>query len=338
MKDFDHVEDIVIDPSFRKWILMDDDQAKQQWLSYLAKHPEKKDLVDTARKVLIDMSNVKYKMTDRVFEQTLQNILAHTSTYAPVEEPFVTKNRIPKYWYAVAAAIGSLLIMASVWWLTVPQVSDQVYQTAYGETQEIQLPDGSKIILNANSSVRFDEKNFLNQRKVYMQGEVFFEVKKEIGNAGLPSDFEVLTQDVAVQVLGTRFNVNTRRADTRVVLEEGKVRLELSGKTDEIVDMEPGDMVTYQHEKKELKKSIVNTEIYLAWKENKLIYKDTPVSEIIEELEDTYGLRIQLQNKEIAGKRYTGTFNKPDPEIILLSLKTLFNLKQEIKNDQIILK
>jgi ferric-dicitrate binding protein FerR (iron transport regulator) len=339
MKSFNHIEDIVIDPTFRAWILNDDEHAKQRWLAYLNKYPEKKEMVDAARQILTEMVDLKYKMSDQTLEQSWETIASNLDTYTDNDNQQGEESRrysIPNYWYAIAATFVGILVVTSLW-LFLDQAPLQTYQTAYGETKEILLPDSSIVVLNANSTLQFDKHSFLQQRDVQIDGEAYFDIKK-LRDKTANVEFEVFTGNVAVVVLGTKFNVNTRRQNTSVVLEEGKVKLEMPGLNEHELYMEPGQMVTYEHNEMKLKKSIVKPEIHLAWKENKLIFEDTPVQEIIQQLEDNYGINIELQNDQVAKKRYTGTFHDPDPKIILLSLKALFNLKEETKHDQIILK
>lgn len=340
MEDFRSVEDMVIDPAFRKWVLEDDARAREQWLNYLAANPEKKQMAEDAREVLLGMTGLRYSMSRDAYERTLENIL-NTTDPSSQDIHSLKQDATPKvmrYGYAVAAAIGGILMVAAAWWLFLSQPSLQTYQTAYGETEIIRLPDSSTVTLNANSSIYFDKDHFLERREVHVEGEAYFNISKSVNQEGITKSFEVLTKDVEVRVLGTRFNVNTRRQNTSVVLEEGSVSLELTQLDKPKLRMQPGEMVTYDQESNNLEKEVVNPALHLAWKDNKLIYADTPVLKIIQGLEDNYGLQVELQNEEVASRRYTGTFEDPDPEFILLSLKTLYGLKQENKDGKIILK
>ena len=172
-----------------------------------------------------------------------------------------------------------------------------------------------------------------------MQGEAYFEIVRRTTADETPLKFLVYTDDLEVEVLGTQFNVNTRRTATKVVLTEGKVRLNLAKiEKGPSVNMVPGEMVTYTPTQQSVKKENVNLNIYTAWKQQELVFEDTPVREIIELLEDNYGLKIRLENQKAAQRHYTGTFKNPDPEIILIALTALFELEKEQHNDLIILK
>lgn len=91
-----------------------------------------------------------------------------------------------------------------------------MYATQYGEQRVVELPDHSVVSLNANSTLRFrnDWSQANTLREVWLDGEAFFSVQKQEGAAG-PAKFIVHTNDLDVEVLGTRFNVSNRMAGGR---------------------------------------------------------------------------------------------------------------------------
>src|SRR5690606_15777064 len=95
--------------------------------------------------------------------------------------------------------------------------------TGYGETRKINLPDGSLVVLNANSELKY-ESNWQQapMREVWLQGEAFFEVVKTTEE----KQFIVHTGSLDVEVLGTQFNVHNRHQKVQVVLSSGKVKLQ----------------------------------------------------------------------------------------------------------------
>src|SRR5690606_37544042 len=101
--------------------------------------------------------------------------------------------------------------------------------------RSIELPDGSQVLLNANSQLTWagDWKS-LKQRTVELVGEAFFEV---VRTGGL--HFEVMTPHVRIDVLGTEFNVKSRGTETNVFLQSGKVHLEIQDQVNQEVEMVP---------------------------------------------------------------------------------------------------
>ena len=340
MRHLNTVEDIVIDPSFKRWILHHDPEASAQWQAYLAAHPEKKALVEKAILLLEELPRVNYQMSEQELS-VLWHQIERKSEQTVLPIPIVARKVRKLSWYYLAASITALLLIAGAgFWYFHIQNAITTYRTQYGETRQVTLPDGSRVTLNAHSTLHFNARQFSPQsRNVWMQGEAFFEVNRMATSDGKTAKFIVHTNDLEVEVLGTQFNINTRRTGTKVVLTEGKVRLNLARMNgNPPIVMHPGEMVTYTSEQKTVKKENVNLNVHTAWKQHTLIFEDTPVREIIALLEDNYGLKISLQNKEAANRHYTGTFKNPNPDIILMALTALFKLEMERHDHIIILK
>ena len=340
MRHLNTVEDLVIDPSFRRWILHHDPEARAQWQAYLSAHPEKKALVEKAKLLLEELPRVNYQMSKQELSVLWHQIERKSEqTVSPIP---IVAGKVRKFpWYYLAASITALLLIAGAgFWYFHTQNAITTYRTQYGETRQITLPDGSRVTLNANSTLYFNAQQFSQQsRSVWMKGEAFFEVNRLATDEGKAAKFAVHTDDLEVEVLGTEFNVNTRRLSTKVVLTTGKIRLNLARMEGNLpIIMHPGEMVTYTSEQKTVKKENVNLNVHTAWKQHELIFEDTPVREIIALLEDNYGLKINLQNKEAANRHYTGTFKNPNPDIILMALTALFKLEMERHDHIIILK
>ena len=144
--------------------------------------------------------------------------------------------------WLVAAAV-TLLVLSGGWFAR-DHVRYEIYSTNFGQIQRLVLPDGSKVVLNANSTLRVPRFGFgETTREVYMTGEADFSITHTANH----QKFIVHTaKNFDVEVLGTEFNVYARPRRSRVVLNKGKVKLHyLKGsETDQIV-MHPGDLVTF---------------------------------------------------------------------------------------------
>lgn len=212
-----------------------------------------------------------------------------------------------------AASILLLLgLFYYVWntWSSVEQ-KEQVYRTAFGERLEIELDDGSQVTLNANSTLHWENWNKSKGRKATLEGEAFFKVKKK---NGIP--FTVVTNDVAVEVLGTSFNVDSKETKTKVYLDEGLVNLKLNNSkqgdsreeyTQEII-MNPGEQVSYSAKQKKVEKSEGQTMITAAaWKMNLLNFKNMKFKEVLEVLHDIYGQSFECADiKLLSTPMYLG--------------------------------
>lgn len=190
----------------------------------------------------------------------------------------------------VVAASVLLLIVSSLFYFLRPSESQIIYATGNHETLSVELPDGSLVVLNANSELKFSKvmKN-AEQRVVEFSGEGYFDVAHDAERL-----FTVRTGSVDVDVLGTEFNLETRREFTNVYLKRGKVVLH----SDLIqpIEMLPGDLVKVNNQSKEIDKSS-NLEASIdSWKEGVFTFTDLTAIEILQKMEDIYGKEFVIKD------------------------------------------
>jgi transmembrane sensor len=242
--------------------------------------------------------------------------------------PFSFQKRI----LAVAASV--VLLISAALYLYSDHLFYNIYATSYGMTQNILLDDGSEVTLNANSTLKVPRNLSEDKvREVWLDGEAFFSVTKRPDKVR----FMVHTENISVEVLGTKFNVNNRRGATEVVLDEGSVKL-TSSEADQIspVIMKPGDYVVLHKTDTSFKKMAVKPEKYTAWQANKLIFEDTPLREVAEKIEDYYGVKIRIDNKQLGSRQVTGTLPNNDLGVVLKSLSMSHDLEIVRQTDYII--
>jgi len=262
-----------------------------------------------------------------ISERILGKVLNETT-----EEEFPSK--IQKYrpkarkrilWIGRVAAAVLLLVVAGWFVFQYVAPSELIVQTSFGEQQSIELPDGSLVRLNANSSLTF-EKDWGDQdsRQVWLQGEAFFEVEKKVETG---QKFLVITKDLTVEVLGTVFNVNSHQEATKVFLEEGKINLSLNGLKQPML-MEPGEIVAYSESKKELpKKQRATPTLQTSWKDGLLLFEDIPLREVLEKLEEIYGLTIQVKDPSNYSRAITTGVPVENMEEAITILNATMDLK-----------
>ncbi len=161
-----------------------------------------------------------------------------------------------------------------------------ILRTPAGGEYQVVLSDGTKVWLNASSSLRYPESFSDSIRKVEMTGEGYFEVAKD---AAQP--FIILTGENEVRVLGTHFNVNSYadNKETVVTLVEGAVRLNHT-KT-----LKPGDEGTIDQTGK-IRVGTADLETALAWKDRQFIFKMMPLSDVMKQVANWYDARIIYQD------------------------------------------
>jgi transmembrane sensor len=133
--------------------------------------------------------------------------------------PLFSKTDLFRY-SGIAASV--LILISFAVYLFSDSIFYDTYATSFGMTRNILLEDGSEVTLNANSTLKVP-KNLLTSesREVWIEGEGFFSIAKKPNRVR----FLVHTDNLNVEVLGTKFNVNNRRGNTEVVLSEGSIRL-----------------------------------------------------------------------------------------------------------------
>lgn len=202
--------------------------------------------------------------------------------------------------YAAAAVV--IFAITLTYFLTRPDYV--TYETLAGEIEHITLPDQSTIVLNANSSVRFDPDKFDVNRRILLKGEAFFEVTKGI-------NFQVETDQGTVKVLGTSFNVWNRKDLLDVVCFTGKVNV---SKRSYSKDLTPGDGVRLENGnfKRSWKKPLEG--IQPSWVSLGITELDNvTLREALDELIHVYGISV-TSTKELDDIPYTGSFPNNDVE------------------------
>ncbi|MCF2505236.1 FecR domain-containing protein [Dyadobacter sp. CY107] len=246
-----------------------------------------------------------------------------------IDEPKIIARWWRRPYYLVAAAVSILIVSVGIgWWSN----RAEQYQTAYGEIRKLTLQDGSKVTLNANSTIKLGDNLAENAvREVWLEGEAYFDIAKRNG-----AKFIVHTPEAEVEVLGTEFNVTTRRRNTKVVLHEGKVKLHAPNVP--AILMKPGDLATVGDQEKPIQLRVVRPELHDSWKESMCILDDKPVGEIAEMLQDNYGIRITFADTSFLNKRLNGKLSLKSTEDFITNLATILDLEVEKRDDNYLFK
>jgi ferric-dicitrate binding protein FerR (iron transport regulator) len=195
--------------------------------------------------------------------------------------------------YTGGKATGQKLIYNTV---TVPKGSDVVY---------LQLADGSKVWLNAASTIRYPVAFSDNERKVEITGEAYFEVT----TTGDKKRFVVSKGNMNVIVLGTRFNVNTydNEDNIKVTLLEGSVKVQ-SDKMEKTI--KPGQQAVLNENKINVLTE-VDLEEVMAWKEGKFVFNATNIQLIMRQMERWYDLEpTRYINEEVKKWEFNGEISR----------------------------
>ncbi|MCG8308496.1 MAG: FecR domain-containing protein [Cytophagales bacterium] len=165
--------------------------------------------------------------------------------------------------------------------------------TLPGQNLTIKLPDGSRVRLNANSTIKYPE-SFSASREINLSGEGFFTVER---NTLLP--FEVITGNITTTVLGTSFNVNAYpdKKNIKVTVASGLVEV---GSVKQLVQLNPGEQATYESDDDDLYVRDVDVGQFTSWKDGILVFESSTLPEILEELQNWYGVTIDFEAPRVS--------------------------------------
>lgn len=176
----------------------------------------------------------------------------------------------------------------------------------FGAEYNVVLPDGTKIYLNAGSSLRYPDHFTGDNREVYITGEAYFEVAPDSLHP-----FIVHASDVAIRVLGTSFNVNAYPDGTwiRTTLVQGKVEARCG---DNKFMMQPGTQVAYNKETREADYFPVDTQQFISWKDGFYDFEDMPLEELMNIFIRWYNVKIEFATPELREIKFSGRLKRYD--------------------------
>ncbi|AYL95583.1 FecR family protein [Mucilaginibacter celer] len=206
-----------------------------------------------------------------------------------------------------------------------------VLTTPRGGQYQLVLPDGTKVWLNAASSLKYPAAFTGIERKVELTGEAYFEVSKD------PSKpFYVKTAGQTVTVLGTHFNINsyTDEAATKTTLLEGSVKV--TGNNGQSVKIKPGEQAVNYANDISIKQN-VNTDEAIAWKNGKFMFRNTDLQTIMRQLSRWYDVDVEYRGT-IAQKHYMGRISRNVPVSQIFEILKTSGLNFTINGRKIIVK
>lgn len=187
--------------------------------------------------------------------------------------------------------------------------------TPVGGQYQITLPDGTKVWLNAATTLKYPSRFASNERKVEIDGEAYFEVAK---NEQQP--FRVaLSDSSSVIVLGTHFNIMSYKneSEKEVTLLEGSVTV---SKKDYIKKLEPGTQASIQNDVI-IKKTGIDTEEITGWKNGLFVFRDATMESIMKQVERWYDAKVVFQGE--IKQLFNATILRSEPLSKLLHLLEL---------------
>jgi len=185
----------------------------------------------------------------------------------------------------------------------IPETITEVSVPLGSQTQVV-LPDGSKVMLNSGSILRYNNKFGKENRNLFFKGEGFFEiVKKEI-------PLLVATEELDIKVHGTVFNVKAYPEDENidVSLLEGKISIGTRGNQEDIA-LEPNERVVYNKKTKNITVFKADAQNSSLWTTGKLFVESNTIQEILRSVERKYNVKFRIESEQVKKETFSGTIS-----------------------------
>ncbi|ACU59927.1 FecR family protein [Chitinophaga pinensis] len=323
------IRDFALDEYFQEWVLRPDVKNTWYWDNWQKEHPEKKEVIAAAIRLVKSIQFREYAMPPAEKEVLWDNIWDSIATESEHETviPAATHRHFP---WKYAAAVVILLVAGTLWFMRkqatfTPVTASMATQT--GQTKHFLLPDSSEVWLNASSKIQYTQKD-LNAREVWLDGEAWFHVKHTAAN----SRFIVHTYDkLSVEVLGTQFNVNNAGDKIAVALQEGSIKLNITeqqGQTPTQLYLRPGEALRYNKTDGAYTKSKTDADKAGAWTRGQLIMEDYTVADAIQFMQQVFDRHVTVKDKKTL--RYGISGSMPisyNADTMLIQFEKAFNTR-----------
>ena len=309
----------------------------QNYLSKTATDLEKRELNlwIASNSELQEWLEMQLRESENVMDEA-QQIRILENIHRKIDKQNQKKFAFPS-WLKNAAAIALVLITTgSIFYAIRSNKSEPTYYSSVeamrGQKSNITLPDGTKVILNSESTLKYNTDFNQKSREIALDGEAFFEVAK---NTNLP--FVVQVGNLSIKAVGTAFNVRAYSNENIVstTLTEGKVSVKTPYET---MDLIPNERMEFSRDEKKLEKiQLENAKLSLGWLNDQLSFENTTLAVVASNLSRIYNVEIELSSESIKQQRFTGIISNNSLQSVLRILSLTSPIRYTIKDNKVIL-
>ena len=300
--------------------------------SWLKASPENQKHFQQMREIWF--STISANEEERYNKEEAYSRFLNRTRQIPQEEKTVKKLSLHKFFYGAAAVALLCLISFASYRTGTEQVKKQfaemVVEAPLGSKTRLYLPDGTLVWLNAGSTITYSQGFGVEERKLKLSGEGYFEVTR---NKQLP--FEITTKELQLRVLGTKFNFRNYPEDEEVSVSllEGKVSLRNYLKNDALCYLEPDQKAILNKKNGKLMVSASEARYTAEWTNGFLFFDEELLPDIIKELERSYNVKIYIEDETLKTFRFYGNFVRKEQTIqeILEMLASTGKLEYKIE-------
>lgn len=262
---------------------------------------------------------------------TQEEMWAHiTSKCWKKEQPTITPKRKYALQIAVSVAAVCLLIIIGKWTITNHSTHfETIVVGPVDQRMAVTLPDSSIIWLAAGSKLSYQE-DFLENRKVLLDGEASFDIRHKMS-----SPFQAHIHDAFIEVKGTEFKIKSDNKQVEVTLYSGSIDFYVAGRMTK--EVQPSEHITYHLASKEIKSEFLDIQDY-DWRTEEFHFVDKPLSELANFVNRFYQTHVRFENVKSKDYLFTGSIRKNESlETVLRKICISFELTQTVDKDTIIL-
>lgn len=295
----------------------DEQRHVEEWLQ----HPDHRQSYDKLKKIWDTSGNL------------YENYMPQTDkAWAAIEGKIARQGKPIPLWSWVGRVAAVLLVAFGIGWYLVTyevQKSGSAY-AAWSEfaTQSgidsLVLSDGTAIWLNHGSVLKFPEEFTGSERKVYLSGEAFFDVAKDINHP-----FIVETDSTTTRVLGTSFTIRTDQGKAGITVFSGKVAFAETVNPTNSTDLEPGEKALFDHPNKPISKSKESDPNVLSWKTGVLVFQNTALTNVTDRLTRHYRQEVSIDAPDAENLYLTVRFERQSLEEVLEVICMTLDLTHE---------
>ncbi|MFT3904199.1 MAG: DUF4974 domain-containing protein [Niabella sp.] len=363
------IEELTINDSFIAYCTGQNEKDIAFWNNYLYQHPEELMTIEEARKLVLGLTYMLRKKQNELSADDLRpeeyslyavpgRAARHQFHRKFPEQPAGVRRKTG--WLVAVSIILLLGVGIGLLYKQTPQDKDNYklsakitvpgdsIQSKTGEYKTLQLSDGTKVTLNARSTLSISNGFGTRDRNVRLTGEALFEVAH---NRALP--FIVQVSGYKIKAIGTKFNVKAYANDTysETSLLEGKVQILLpSGNQDRVYKTlevnqkfvintaaAPEAPLQEKQEIVPLSYDDSHQNIETAWVDHSLVFDNTTLSDIKNILERNYAVMVEIADSDVANYRYTASFQNEGVDEVLKALQLSYHFSYKKDGNKIII-
>jgi ferric-dicitrate binding protein FerR (iron transport regulator) len=306
-------------------------EPKGELFSELEQDPESEKIYNKAKTAQAFLAS-SAKMSEYKIENSYQKLQAKINLHAV---PFRLKASLFLKYAAILILLSGILPL--LYYLKnqnrLPGKTELKYTSVvakYKEMSQVILSDSSVVWLNSGTTLTYNNDYSVGNRDLSVKGEAYFDVRK---NSKIP--LIVTCDELKVKVLGTKFNVNAYPEDHQitVVLESGAIELMHTKIKSFSYKLNPGEMAHYNTASKDMTVEKANVADFTVWKDGLLVFKDTPMADVIKRLERKFNVDMIVGNPLVYEPAFNATFKDENLAEVLDYIRYSCHIRYKILKD-----